>query len=249
MRELYEEMDAEYDNLYSNVYMCAVFIEDVVYEELLKKYNLDKSKYMDPKQPLGIIVDGRTSFDYYLQKYVTTDILKSEMTSVVLEDEEGKVNLAIGKIINERPYYVSDAYELAVIYPYSMKDTALPGFGYEDYACDHYILSDDHKASFQDLKERLVEKGLSKKYLYDYAEGAEEDRTLILIINVFSYGFIVLISLIAAANVFNTISTNINLRRREFAMLKSVGMSQKEMNKMMNSLKKYKKMLKKSELK
>ena len=43
-----------------------------------------------------------------------------------------------------------------------------------------------------------------------------------------------LISLIAAANVFNTITTNINLRRREFAMLKSVGMTAKGMNKMMN---------------
>ena len=54
------------------------------------------------------------------------------------------------------------------------------------------------------------------------------------IIRVFSYGFIVLISLIAAANVFNTISTNISLRRREFAMLKSVGMTQKDFNRMMN---------------
>lgn len=50
----------------------------------------------------------------------------------------------------------------------------------------------------------------------------------------FSYGFIVLISLIAAANVFNTISTNISLRRREFAMLKSVGMTAKGFNHMMN---------------
>lgn len=40
-------------------------------------------------------------------------------------------------------------------------------------------------------------------------------------------GFIVLISLIALANVFNTISTNVMLRRREFAMLKSVGMTKK----------------------
>ena len=51
---------------------------------------------------------------------------------------------------------------------------------------------------------------------------------------VFSYGFIVLISLIAAANVFNTISTNIQLRRREFAMLRSVGMTRAGFNRMMN---------------
>lgn len=55
-----------------------------------------------------------------------------------------------------------------------------------------------------------------------------------MIVRVFAYGFIVLISLIAAANVFNTISTNISLRRREFAMLKSVGMDSKGFNRMMN---------------
>ena len=50
----------------------------------------------------------------------------------------------------------------------------------------------------------------------------------------FSYGFIVLISLIAAANVFNTISTNIALRRRELAVLQSVGMSRRDVYRMMN---------------
>ena len=36
------------------------------------------------------------------------------------------------------------------------------------------------------------------------------------------------------ANVFNTISTNVALRRREFAMLRSVGMTRGGMNRMMN---------------
>lgn len=57
---------------------------------------------------------------------------------------------------------------------------------------------------------------------------------MILVIRVFAYGFIVLISLIAVANVFHTITTNINLRRREFAMLKSIGMADKDFRKMMN---------------
>jgi len=70
--------------------------------------------------------------------------------------------------------------------------------------------------------------------LINYAETDEANRALITIVNVFSYGFIVLISLIALANVFNTISTNISLRRREFAMLKSIGMTEKGFSKMMN---------------
>ena len=61
----------------------------------------------------------------------------------------------------------------------------------------------------------------------------ESERNLVTIIRVFSYGFNVLISLIAAANVFNTVSTNIGLRRRDFAMLRSVGMTPKGLRRMM----------------
>ena len=57
---------------------------------------------------------------------------------------------------------------------------------------------------------------------------------MVTVINVFSYGFIVLISLIAMANMFNTISTNILLRRREFAMLRSVGLTGGGFRRMMN---------------
>lgn len=70
--------------------------------------------------------------------------------------------------------------------------------------------------------------------LFDVASHEENSRLLIMVINIFSYGFIILISMIAIANVFNTISTNISLRRREFAMLKSIGMAEKNFKKMMN---------------
>ena len=53
------------------------------------------------------------------------------------------------------------------------------------------------------------------------------------IIRIFAGGFITLITAICVANIFNTISTNIKLRRRELAMLRSVGMSDGDFNKMM----------------
>lgn len=71
-------------------------------------------------------------------------------------------------------------------------------------------------------------------YVNDYEEIAEKNRAIMFVINIFSYGFIILISLISMANVFNTISTNIQLRRREFAMLQSVGLDPKGMMRMMN---------------
>ena len=54
------------------------------------------------------------------------------------------------------------------------------------------------------------------------------------VVNVFTSVFAAMISLIAVANVFNTISTNIRLRRRELAMLRSVGMPDRDFRKMMN---------------
>ncbi|MFQ8600679.1 MAG: ABC transporter permease [Oscillospiraceae bacterium] len=60
----------------------------------------------------------------------------------------------------------------------------------------------------------------------------QEENQLQKLILVFVYGFIVLITCICVANIFNTISTSVALRRREFAMLKSVGMTPKGFNRM-----------------
>ena len=77
--------------------------------------------------------------------------------------------------------------------------------------------------------------GIKSKYtLYNSYKMLDENRNYIFIANVFAYTFIIMISLIAVANVFNTISTNIKLRRRELAMLRSVGMSDRDFKKMMN---------------
>ena len=85
-----------------------------------------------------------------------------------------------------------------------------------------------------EIQSVLSSHNLSSGYLYDYAASREQERAVFTVINVFSYGFIILISLIAIANVFNTISTNINLRKREFAMLKSIGLTPGGFQKMMN---------------
>ena len=57
-------------------------------------------------------------------------------------------------------------------------------------------------------------------------------NSLFTLIGIFLYGFIIVITLIGITNIFNTITTNMELRRQEFAMLKSVGMTTKEFNRM-----------------
>lgn len=68
--------------------------------------------------------------------------------------------------------------------------------------------------------------------VFNVNEQKEQMNAVVLIIAIFAYGFIIVISLIGITNVFNTINTNMRLRSKEFAMLKSIGMTKKEFNRM-----------------
>lgn len=162
---------------------------------------------------------------------------ESDIIELPYEESFAKYTLRSEKTIEEAPFFVSRSTPVAInmIYPYSMLESVVPEAALNQFRNTEYFLtSSDHAASFENLATMLTENGLSSRQLFDYAANAETNRNVITIIRVFAYGFIVLISLIAAANVFNTISTNISLRRREFAMLKSVGMTQKGFRRMMN---------------
>lgn len=150
-----------------------------------------------------------------------------------LPEEEAMYSSTIrmGTRITDWPFFLSKSNGTTFLLPASARDTVFPGDGvvYGEYL----ITAEDHKAVVQELKNMALAQGAHVSH-YDLAASEESDRNTITIIRVFSYGFVVLISLIAAANVFNTITTNIHLRRREFAMLKSVGMSRSGFNRMMN---------------
>ena len=59
-------------------------------------------------------------------------------------------------------------------------------------------------------------------------------KSLLLIFSIFVYGFITVITFIGVTAIFNTITSNMELRKKEFAMLKSIGMTKKEFNNMIN---------------
>ena len=59
-------------------------------------------------------------------------------------------------------------------------------------------------------------------------ESVKTMKNLLTLVGIFLYGFIIVVSLIGITNIFNTITTNMELRRREFAMLRSIGMTKKE---------------------
>lgn len=84
------------------------------------------------------------------------------------------------------------------------------------------------------IHEKLIELVDNNMHITNYHKIRQEEEQIVLLMSVFIYGFITLITAISVANIFNTISTSISLRKTEFAMLKSVGMTPKGFNKMIN---------------
>lgn len=101
--------------------------------------------------------------------------------------------------------------------------------GYDINSGNIYINSDKSKDTRNALKK------IGEKYGYnvhDEVDNALEMEQSIIAIKIFVYGFVLVISLVSITNIVNTISTNINLRKREFAIIKSIGVTPHGFNKM-----------------
>lgn len=188
--------------------------------------------------------DGTPVCDFY---YMGPD---DEIITLNRDEVCLRLPLSVGATVQQAPDFFADDYgSIRLFYPYSMLDNTFAGLEEntdyyqihemplsENTSTELFFKCKDHNTtdSYASMTKLLMDRGYSTSELTDYAASVESSRAMVTVINIFSYGFIILISLIAAANVFNTISTNINLRRREFAMLKSIGMTPKAFSKMMD---------------
>lgn len=137
--------------------------------------------------------------------------------------------IPIGGIIEERPICSTVKGLIALLRPFS-------AFEGEGGSVSFFFTTENTEKSIKSMKDILTGAGVAAedRNFYDATEEGKAMNNIITIIKVFSYGFITLISLISVANVFNTVTTNVALRRRDYAMLRSMGMSTKGMNRMSN---------------
>lgn len=160
----------------------------------------------------GVWSEGR-SFTFSFVNFVPPDVPVSLDTSAIVDQED---------------------YFLQAVLPLSRKAELVP-MDAQAVCKGLTYCSDSPSQSASQIEERILGAGIAANYvLMNLGQMLEGNNNMIFIAKVFSYIFIVMISLIAVANVFNTISTNIKLRRRELAMLRSVGMSERAFQKMMN---------------
>jgi len=185
--------------------------------------------------------NGNRWFYYYPEAhwddYINDRHALDESLALILPESEALVQSAftIAAVVEDRDFFLPGETQFAIVYPYSMKEY-VGSARFREYLSEvrFSFVAPDHWQAHDEIYRLLLENGLQFSGLYNIAANYEENRMLIMVINVFSFGFILLISLIAMANVFNTVSTSIALRRREFAMLKSVGLTSRSFDRMMN---------------
>jgi len=127
------------------------------------------------------------------------------------------------EILKMTPRGTLTVYAPASVYYEKAKET-LP----EDIlSCDLCVVTDRHNEMYQKIYELLESEGYHDYSVSDMTDSLEVMNTVTLLFKTAMYGFT-----IAAANISNTICTGVLLRRREFAMYKSVGMAEDGFGKM-----------------
>ena len=173
------------------------------------------------------IYDGYKAGDVLTYRIDTSNSSKS-LDNSKSSDDTTLYDIKIVALSNERPFGYDNAYTsygyLIVSDDYMNRiDTKNTDSTLLNINCD-----DPDKA--QDIL--VNEFNIGQNYIFNAAQERRNDEKLILTMKIFLYGFIAIVSLIGITNIFNTVTTGMELRGKEFAMLQSIGMTKKEFDKM-----------------
>lgn len=167
-----------------------------------------------------------------LTNYKVGDTLNCTITSYDYDgnESEKEVKLKILAITDEiltgNKQYPQTSFGVVayddLIHSLSIKDD-------ESSSNSYYVATNQEKSTRDEVKKVAEENSLSVIDSIDEAQRLEQTMN---VMKIFVYGFIVVISLVSVTNIINTISTNINLRKREFAVIKSIGVTPQGFKKM-----------------
>ncbi len=235
----------------AELFMDIQFINDNAYLDIIKELGLPESEYTGSSAKLISIakLEDHTQrekmpeeFDNMFKNNQAEFNIISTGTNYSANGNRKEINLTFEEFvppdilpdIEDTSAYKPSGYIFIVLAPYSLKE----GFGITDAnkgTKGITFCSKTASKAMEDIEMKILSESVTANYnLFNVNRMMEDNTNMIFIANVFAYTFIIMISLIAAANVFNTISTNIKLRRRELAMLRSIGISERGFQKMMN---------------
>ena len=222
-----EPLECEYDKndkcIKKYARLNIILLDDSTFKSYVKKV---KGNY-DYLKDKGILTDMYRFYDNKSKKEYEDRIYtyKSDDTIDFKLLNEDNISIDVGMVSNIMPYGFENVYSNGGYIVLNNKY-----FNNIDYyGSDLMIDSSDT----EQLTNNILNIDSELNY-YDMDEEAKAEKSIVIVISIFLYGFIGVITLIGVTNIFNTITSNMELRQKEFAMLKSVGMTKKEFNHMIN---------------
>ncbi len=195
-------------------------LDDISFKKYVKKIG---GNYEQLKNT-GILADTYTYYDGKTSKEVRR-YTYSKNDTIIGTLNEKEINIKVGAITDIKPYGLENSMYYGG-YLIINKDY-LNNFDFDNYSlCVNSTNPDEFEKTLNNLNFDINTWNIDK--------AAKEQKSMVLVIDIFIYGFITVITLIGVTNIFNTITSNMELRQKEFAMLKSIGMTKKEFNRMIN---------------
>lgn len=173
------------------------------------------------------IYDGYKAGDVLTYRIDTSNSSKS-LDNSKSSDDTTLYDIRIVALSNERPFGYDNAY---TSYGYLIvSDDYMNRIDTKNTDSTLLNINCDDPDEAQDIL--VNEFNIGQNYIFNAAQERRNDEKLILTMKIFLYGFIAIVSLIGITNIFNTVTTGMELRGKEFAMLQSIGMTKKEFDKM-----------------
>ena len=211
-----------------HTYLSVVSIGEEQYKKYVDSLGLNYNEIKNK----AILVDKEyvSSYDKnnkLITKYIREfNFNKGDIIDATIDDKDEKIEIEIGKISDIKPFGLKN---INIDGGMLVISDEMFDANFESDRLTIYYKSNDANKLQDDLDDFLNGEDYS---VNNINENVKEVKNLFTLIGIFLYGFIIVISLIGITNIFNTITTNMELRKQEFAMLKSVGMTTKEFNRM-----------------
>lgn len=224
-------------------------------EEMMMLYVIPDDQYLEYAKEAGQLMpnvnDGAIVMNYTKSYYRDGTKEKTAITEVYdidagdevkafdyKVDEDTEVTIKIACVTKERPVAIPSIWQNSTFYvsdSYWEKITGNSSL-YKPDGYSLYFIT-DNADDLQDQVDSVVSEFVvnSEGWFFEVFNVDSEAKALKAVITVFSifaYGLITVIALIGITNIVNTLNTSMELRAREFAMLRSVGMTTKQFNRM-----------------
>lgn len=221
-------------NLKGTPIVSVISLGNEEYERYIEQFGL---KYEDVKDK-GILYDSYTETIETEERtrhrvirildYKEGDVITSKLNSPEINVD---FSVEIAKVTDIKPLGLDSLGENAtIIISDEMMDKIGDASPFGRSLC---IDTENDKEIEEKINDNYMNSGHISN-VTNYANEIREEQAISLTISIFLYGFVIATALIGITNIFNTITTSMELRQKEFAHLKAIGMTRKEFNKMIS---------------